>query len=105
MLQIPRLPILGTSVASVTYDEAVAAILEAAARPEAHAYVCAVNVHTISIARRDSEFRAILNGAMLSVPDGKPLVWAHRLLRGRSLSDRVYGPTLMLRLCAISEDF
>jgi len=100
MPELVYLPILGTRIASVTYDEAVAFILDRAAgeRP-AHAYVCAANVHTVSLARRDAAFREVLNGALLAVPDGQPLVWAHRILVGRRLMDRVYGPTLMLKLC------
>jgi N-acetylglucosaminyldiphosphoundecaprenol N-acetyl-beta-D-mannosaminyltransferase len=95
----PSLAILGTRIASVTYDEAVARIVAAASFPAPHAYVCACNVHTVSMARRDPAYRAALNGAMMSVPDGMPLVWAHRILKGRRLPDRVYGPTLMLKLC------
>jgi len=94
-----KLAILGTRIASVTYDEATAVILDAAACDAAHAYICAVNVHTISIARREPDFRSILNNALLAVPDGKPLVWAHRVLGGRKLPGRVYGPTLMLYVC------
>ena len=99
MQAIPHLPILGTRISSVTYDEAIQTIIEAAGRPMGHAYVCAANVHTVSMARRDCAYRLALNGALLCVPDGKPLVWAHWILGGRKLQDRVYGPTLMLRLC------
>jgi len=93
------LSIIGTRIASVTYDEAVAIIFVAARAPAAHAYVCAVSVHGLAMARKDPAFRQVLNGSILNVPDGKPLVWSHRLLGGRRLPDRVYGPTLMLRLC------
>jgi len=100
MRGVVHLPILGARIASVTYDEAVALILGVAAREEpARGYVCAANVHTVSLARRDAAFREALNGALLAVPDGQPLVWAHRILGGRRLTGRVYGPTLMLKLC------
>ena len=99
MTACQHLPILGSRIASVTYSEAVEIILERAARPASHAYVCAANVHCVSMARRDPAYREALNGSLLTVPDGQPLVWAHRLLRGRRLPDRVYGPTLMLKLC------
>ena len=100
MQPTPSLSLLGTRVASVTYDEAVAVVLDAAKQTAPHGYVCAVNVHSVSLARRDEAYRRVLNGALLAVPDGTPLVWAHRLLGGRRLPERVYGPTLMLRLCA-----
>jgi N-acetylglucosaminyldiphosphoundecaprenol N-acetyl-beta-D-mannosaminyltransferase len=51
------------------------------------------------MARRDERYRAALNGSLLSVPDGMPLVWSHKILGGRRLADRVYGPTLMLKVC------
>jgi len=100
MLPLQHLTILGTRIASVTYDEAISFILDLAERkPCSQGYVCAANVHTVGMARRDRDYRDVLNGALLSVPDGKPLVWAHRILGGRRLPDRVYGPTLMLLLC------
>ena len=42
--------------------------------------------------------RAALNGATLTLPDGKPLVWALQSL-GEEIEDRVYGPDLMLAAC------
>ncbi|MFH0938652.1 MAG: WecB/TagA/CpsF family glycosyltransferase [Planctomycetota bacterium] len=99
MQPVAYLPILGARIASVTYDESVAIILRAAREENSRGYVCAANVHTVSMARRDLRYRHALNGALLAVPDGAPLVWAHWLLGGRKLKDRVYGPTLMLRLC------
>jgi N-acetylglucosaminyldiphosphoundecaprenol N-acetyl-beta-D-mannosaminyltransferase len=95
----PRLNILGSHIASVTYAEAVAAIVARAQQPAPGAYVCAANVHCVAMARQNRAYRDVLNGAMLCVPDGMPLVWAHRVLGGRTLPDRVYGPTLMLKLC------
>ena len=97
MLPLQYFPLLGTRIASVTYDEAVSTILDRVA--QGHAYVCAANVHSVSMARRSAEFRNVLNSSLLTVPDGKPLIWAHRVLGGRRLTERVYGPTLMLKLC------
>ncbi len=97
---IQRLNILGTRIASVTYAEAVELILARALVRRPGAYICAANVHCVSTARQDPNYRAVLNGAFLTVPDGMPLVWAHRILGGRPIKDRVYGPTLMLELCA-----
>lgn len=97
---IKRLNILGTRVASVTYNEAVEAVLTRAAEHTSGAYVCVANVHCVSMARRNPSYRSVLNGSLITVPDGMPLVWAHKFLRGRKLLDRVYGPTLMLKLCA-----
>jgi N-acetylglucosaminyldiphosphoundecaprenol N-acetyl-beta-D-mannosaminyltransferase len=59
-------------------------------------YVCAAPVHALIEARRDPEVLGARQGSTLVVPDGMPLVWAANLL-GEELSDRVYGPELMLR--------
>lgn len=96
---LQTLNILGSRVASVTYAEAVERILARAEEQRPGAYVCAANVHCVSMARRDPAYRAVLNGALLTVPDGMPLIWAHKILGGRKLKERVYGPTLMLKLC------
>src|ERR1043165_7478464 len=96
----PCLNILGARIASGTYAEAVEIILARAQENRPGAYVCATNVHCVSMARRNASYRGVLNGALLSVPDGMPLIWGHGFLGGRPLTDRVYGPTLMRELCA-----
>lgn len=51
----------------------------------------------------DRQFRYRLNHFDMVVPDGQPVRWALRLLYGIRLPDRVYGPTLTLRLCEAAE--
>src|SRR5437764_8958479 len=87
-ISFERLNILGSRIASVDYAQAVEIILARAQQPKPGAYVCAANVHCVSMARRDAAYRAVLNGALLTVPDGMPLVWAHRFLVGRHPKDR-----------------
>lgn len=52
-------------------------------------------------AQRDSEFRGILDQALLVTPDGMPTVWVGRL-QGHSQMRRVFGPDLMLAVCHAS---
>ena len=59
-------------------------------------YVCVCNVHTVMASQEDPELRTALDGAVLNVPDGQPLVWAINAL-GHTLAARVYGPELMAR--------
>jgi len=61
--------------------------------------VCVTSVHGIMTARTDCGFRKILNDADIATPDGMPVVWALRSF-GHRAQTRVYGPTLMLHLCA-----
>jgi len=58
--------------------------------------------HGVVEAQDDAAFKNILNGAFLCTPDGMPMVWAGRL-RGHREMSRVYGPDLMLDVCAWSE--
>ena len=60
-------------------------------------YVCIANVHVLMEAYDSPHFRSVLNHADLVTPDGVPLVWLMRL-KGQRAQQRVYGPTLMLRV-------
>src|SRR5262249_22726285 len=59
--------------------------------------VAAANTHLVTMARRNSRFLTAMRRFDLIVPDGMPLVWYLNLFKNGKLSDRVYGPTLMLR--------
>lgn len=63
------------------------------------AYVCHVNVHGVMEAHRDPRVRDAYARAGLAVADGMPLVWLGRRA-GHAQTGRVYGPDLMLELCA-----
>ena len=95
---IPRYPILGTGISAVNLATARAAVLEAVEQRKP-GYVCTADVRAVNLAAEDPEFRARLNGSLLTTPDGMPLVWLGRLLGHRTVG-RVYGPDLMLSLCA-----
>lgn len=94
----PSLPVLGVNVSRVDYDRAVEAIIGAAKRKESFG-VAAVAVHGVMEAHHDRTFAELLNRLHLVTPDGQPVRWALNLLGARELTDRVYGPTLTLKLC------
>jgi len=96
-----RLSILGMQVAPTSYAQAAAWCCKWSQR-DAAGYICAANVHMCMECWDSGEFRAVVNGAALVTPDGMPLVWALRLL-GCVQAQRVYGPTLMLEVCAEAE--
>jgi N-acetylglucosaminyldiphosphoundecaprenol N-acetyl-beta-D-mannosaminyltransferase len=66
-----------------------------------HHYVCVSGVHGVMESQRDEALRRIHNAAGLVTPDGMPLVWLSHL-KGERHVERVYGPDLMLALCARS---
>ena len=69
---------------------------------ESAAYICVTSVHGIISAVLDPAIRAILNRAFIATSDGMPVVWAMRSFGVKS-QQRVYGPALMLKLCAMAE--
>jgi exopolysaccharide biosynthesis WecB/TagA/CpsF family protein len=94
-----KVEVLGVGVSVTDYDQAVAAIMAAAARGEP-AVVTALPVHGIVTVGRDRDLRRHVREFELVVPDGQPVRWAMNWLHEAHLADRVYGPELMLRLCA-----
>lgn len=93
-----RLSIIGLPVAATTYQGAVDWILDHALGGK-HAFaVEAANTHVAALARADEDFGKTMSRFDLVVPDGMPLVWALNAMlpEGEKLTDRVYGPTLML---------
>jgi N-acetylglucosaminyldiphosphoundecaprenol N-acetyl-beta-D-mannosaminyltransferase len=88
--------ILSTTLHPTTYHDATTLIFGWAARGESRT-VCLANVHMVMEAYDDVAYQAVVNGADLVAPDGMPLVWVLRQM-GHDLKDRVYGPTLTLRV-------
>ena len=93
-----RRNLLGVPVSLTDYAQAIEVMDDIVAR-RGRGFVCAIAVHALMVSRQDPELRAALAGSTLTVPDGRPLVWALNAL-GESLPDRVYGPELMNRYCA-----
>jgi len=96
--RMQSLNVLGVKVSRVDYASAVAAIIHAAKQRRSFG-VSALAVHGVMEAYRDRAFSEALNRLDLITPDGQPVRWALNLLGARELKDRVYGPTLMLRIC------
>jgi exopolysaccharide biosynthesis WecB/TagA/CpsF family protein len=90
--------ILGIQLDAVDYEAAVSKIM-AAAHTRTQLAVSALAVHGIMTGVLDSVHRYRLNHLDLIVPDGQPVRWALNWLYHTRLPDRVYGPTLMLKVC------
>ena len=90
--------LLGVLVDVVDYDGAVHNILTAAENRRGYS-VTALAVHGVMTGVQDATHRERLNTFDLITPDGQPVRWALNLLHKAGLKDRVYGPTLTLRVC------
>jgi N-acetylglucosaminyldiphosphoundecaprenol N-acetyl-beta-D-mannosaminyltransferase len=88
--------IMGVHLNQTSYEAASGQIVRWAGSRESK-YVCVANVHMLMEAYDSSNFAAVVNNADLVTPDGMPLVWLMRL-KGARKQERVYGPTLMLRM-------
>ncbi len=95
-------PVIGLPIAATDYAGAVAWVLTRAKRGDRAYAVEAANTHVAALARSDATFRETMRAFDLITPDGMPLVWVvnSSLETAEKLTDRVYGPTLMLETLA-----
>jgi exopolysaccharide biosynthesis WecB/TagA/CpsF family protein len=91
--------VLGVLVDVTDYDAAAGTVL-AAAREHRPLALTALAVHGVMTGVQDRAHGARLNSFDLVTPDGQPVRWALNLLHKARLADRVYGPTLTLRVLA-----
>jgi N-acetylglucosaminyldiphosphoundecaprenol N-acetyl-beta-D-mannosaminyltransferase len=99
MLNAGKRNVVGILVDAVDYESSEDFIFRAA-RARQGAAVSALAVHGVMTGVLDPEHKFRLNHFDLLVPDGQPVRWVLNLLHGAKLGDRVYGPTLTLKVCA-----
>jgi N-acetylglucosaminyldiphosphoundecaprenol N-acetyl-beta-D-mannosaminyltransferase len=97
----PRVDVLGVRVSATTIEGSLRVIEGWVTQKKPH-YVCVTGMHGVMESQQDLQLRRIHNQAGLVTPDGMPLVWLCRL-KGQRGVERVYGPDLMLALCARSQ--
>ncbi len=89
--------VLGVLVDATDYAAATDEVI-AAAREGRHFALTALAVHGVMTGVQDPAHNARLNSFDLVTPDGQPVRWALNLLHRARLADRVYGPTLTLKV-------
>jgi N-acetylglucosaminyldiphosphoundecaprenol N-acetyl-beta-D-mannosaminyltransferase len=97
-----RHSILGVGIDAVDYAEVVEQVV-ACSKARRWLGVVALPVHGVMAAVLDAGFARDLTLTSMNVPDGQPVRWALRLLHAIRLTDRVYGPELMLQVCRRAE--
>ena len=103
MIDRGKREILGVLVDAIDYEATVERVRQAAEAKRVLG-VTALAVHGVMTGVLDKVHCYRLNHLDLVVPDGQPVRWALNLLYGAKLSDRVYGPTLMLKVCAMAAE-
>jgi len=94
---VQRREILGIPIAMIDYDRAMR-VMDEMVDTRHRGWVCAAAVHSVMVAQDDLLMKRALTEAVITVPDGMPIVWAANTL-GEHLPNRVYGPELMRRYC------
>src|SRR5687768_10198917 len=92
---VPRYNVLGVGISALTLSQTCDLIVGVRGQMR-RGYVCLGTAHGLTEARRDPQLKRIYNDALLTTPDGMPLVWL-----GPSGVERVYGPDLMLAVCDV----
>ncbi len=93
-----RRSVADVAVSVVDYAGTVDCVMASARRREP-LLVTALAVHGVVEARSRSDVGRAIAAFDLVTPDGQPVRLALNLLHKAGLGERVYGPTLMLRIC------
>jgi exopolysaccharide biosynthesis WecB/TagA/CpsF family protein len=89
--------VLGIMVDAIDYEAATEKVVSAA-RTRRPLALTALAVHGVMTGVQDRAHGARLNGFDVVTPDGQPVRWALNLLHRAGLTDRVYGPSLTMRV-------
>lgn len=93
--------LLNVHVAMIDYDGVLQQVSLCILR-QLKIYICAAASHLIVDCQNNPKLLMGVNQPQsLVVPDGMPLVWLLRLY-GHKQASRVYGPTLMIKLCSLA---
>lgn len=94
---LEKYSLFGIMYNSTDYEEATSLIIQNALWRNSFG-VSALAVHGLVESCRDKCLRDRVNDIHLVVPDGQPIRWALNSFYGLKLTDRVYGPTLTLKV-------
>jgi N-acetylglucosaminyldiphosphoundecaprenol N-acetyl-beta-D-mannosaminyltransferase len=96
-----RLNILGMRLDTLAIEDCLA-LIDAWLRARTGRYVCLANSHMAVETCRSDDYRDVVNAADLVLSDGRPLVWAAKLLGTRGQT-QIRGTDLVLALCDMAE--
>lgn len=103
MINLGKKNLLGVNINIVDYEYSVSEVISAA-EERRKLSVTALAVHGVMTGAMNLIQRYQLNRLDLLTPDGQPVRWALNLLYNVGLSERVYGPALMLMICEKAQE-
>ncbi len=93
-------PVISMDVNITDFDTSILDIMELISF-EGGSYICVSNVHMCMEVFDSAQFASIVNNADMVLPDGKPVLWAQRLM-GYKDAQQVRGQDIMNLLCEVS---
>lgn len=100
-MSIKLTTILGVNVSEITYKRVLQYVSSLFKRKQ-KSYICVAAVHLIMECQKNPTLLRGVNKADITTPDGMPLVWLSKLFGAKNI-ERVYGPTLMLKICSLAQ--
>ena len=107
---LKKVDLFGIQYSVVDYDSSVNQIISWAhgsnknSADESGYGVTALAVHGLIEGYKNNELRNQINSIDLVVPDGQPIKWAMNWFHNTGLKDRVYGPTLTLKVLSAAAE-
>lgn len=97
MTSVDKKSLFGIKYSITNYEDSTNRIIIEAIAKNSYA-VSALAVHGLIEAYKNPQIKEFVNRIDLVVPDGQPIRWALNYFYNLKLKDRVYGPTLTLKV-------
>jgi N-acetylglucosaminyldiphosphoundecaprenol N-acetyl-beta-D-mannosaminyltransferase len=98
MKNFEKIFLLGVGLTNTSEQEVLEFIVTGLGKSTKKYYIVTPNPELLVIADKNTQYKSILNGAELALPDGIGVMVAAKLL-GRPLKQRIHGVDLMESLC------
>jgi len=98
MKNFEKISMLGVGLTNASEQEILEFIVTGLGKSVGKYYIVTPNPEILVIADKDPQYKNILNGAKLALPDGIGVVMAAKLV-GKPLKARIHGVDLMESLC------
>lgn len=98
--------VIGLPIAVTNYQDVISWIFDKALTGDKAYGIEAASTHVLALSRRDRKFKEVMDKFSLICPDGMPVMWSvnRQLPSNERLTDRVYGPNLMLKTIQASQE-
>lgn len=102
MMTVPEVELFDIRFSNVSFDD-LCEVLDARIQRHEPGYIVTPNVDHVCMYQKHAGFREAYQGAALVVPDGKPIMWAARLL-GKPLREKLSGSDLVDDLSRVAAE-